>query len=443
MSDDDDPSRNERQKYTARVRDDDGGYQIRNVLKVPRATTYTAQALYDQIRRSEITLDTSYQRDVVWPDTKMIGLIDSVLRNLYVPPVIFAVVAHEDGSERRVCVDGKQRLTSLMRFMDGLIPYRDPMTSDTFYFTDANNTDAFPRKILPEKYRRLFANKQIVCVEYHDLTERDEMEVFQATNTPRAAFIRSLTSHFLAPSTTASESTSTSTSSSTTATTAGILSSLSLDWVHTRAASFRCLAQITLCLHAQFGSGPIVTTVSRRPWPLPSPSPFPFLSLLGLERFLASPEPFTHEFEVRVWAVLRIVGELAADSGLLGLAKGGASQPTMVRDVFTHPTATSPVEFVMICAFVGAHMEGVGIGETMNSESGNEMKGDDRVRACARRTLAQGIWEMRVRVREEHGDMGTNNAVAIQKMMGEFIRAWRPEGVTGGGDCEEAPGGGG
>lgn len=71
--------------------------------------------------------------DVVWPDTKQIGLIDSILRNFYIPPVIFGMdiivnlvawvfdsfspVAHqhEDGSETKTCIDGKQRLTSIQR----------------------------------------------------------------------------------------------------------------------------------------------------------------------------------------------------------------------------------------------------------------------------------------------------------------------------------------
>jgi len=35
------------------------------------------------------------------------------------------------------------------------------------------------RKLLPEKYRKLFANKQIVCVEYIDLSDADEREIFQ------------------------------------------------------------------------------------------------------------------------------------------------------------------------------------------------------------------------------------------------------------------------
>ena len=129
-------------------------YKIKNALKVPRATTYTAQALYgkpnsfrflffffllneeiEQIHSCDINLEPEYQRglathhpttlltdfflfflgyqDVVWPETKQIGIIDSIFRNFYIPPVIFSVNTYEDGSETKTCIDGKQRLTSI------------------------------------------------------------------------------------------------------------------------------------------------------------------------------------------------------------------------------------------------------------------------------------------------------------------------------------------
>ncbi|KAI9568313.1 hypothetical protein HD554DRAFT_2172402 [Boletus coccyginus] len=68
-----------------------GGYQLTNVLPLPRATTYSTQALYDQIHAGDIDLEPEYQRDVVWPESKQIGLIDSILRNFYVPPIIFGM----------------------------------------------------------------------------------------------------------------------------------------------------------------------------------------------------------------------------------------------------------------------------------------------------------------------------------------------------------------
>jgi hypothetical protein len=58
-------------------------------------------------------------KDVVWPTAKQMEIIDSLFHNFYVPPVIFAVMQDEDGEEVRVCVDGKQRLTSIVKFLDG------------------------------------------------------------------------------------------------------------------------------------------------------------------------------------------------------------------------------------------------------------------------------------------------------------------------------------
>jgi hypothetical protein len=34
-------------------------------------------------------------------------------------------------------------------------------------------------KQLPPKYKRMFANKQIVCIEYMEISEEDEREIFR------------------------------------------------------------------------------------------------------------------------------------------------------------------------------------------------------------------------------------------------------------------------
>ena len=40
------------------------------------------------------------------------------------------------------------------------------------------------RRLLPDEYRKTFANKQIVCVEYQDITDADEREIFQVRRGP-------------------------------------------------------------------------------------------------------------------------------------------------------------------------------------------------------------------------------------------------------------------
>ncbi|TFY64727.1 hypothetical protein EVG20_g5850 [Dentipellis fragilis] len=151
-------------------------YTVTGQLRPPRAAQYSVKSLYDQIVEGNIDLDPEYQRDVVWPDSKQIGLIDSVFRHYYIPPVIFAVSTSDDGVERRVCIDGKQRLTSLQKFVDGFIPHKDNATGKKYWYKHAGPGR---RALLPKHLLQTFANKQIVCVEYDDLTDDQEREIFQ------------------------------------------------------------------------------------------------------------------------------------------------------------------------------------------------------------------------------------------------------------------------
>ncbi|KAI0289070.1 hypothetical protein BC826DRAFT_640390 [Russula brevipes] len=201
-----------KRKRSTGAKADSDDFSFKNVLRPPRSTTYTAQALYDQIIEGVIDLDPHYQRDVVWSEIKQIGLIDSVFRNFYIPPIIFAVSQSSDGTERRVCIDGKQRLTSIQKFMDGLIYHKDDESKRKYWYKQK------PGKIgkqLPTKYKRMFANKQIVCIEYMEISEDDEREIFRRVQlgmalnyaekmkaeapTPRQTLVHELVAEFTMP----------------------------------------------------------------------------------------------------------------------------------------------------------------------------------------------------------------------------------------------------
>jgi uncharacterized protein with ParB-like and HNH nuclease domain len=105
--------------------------------------------LYNQ---KYLDLDPEYQRDVVWDEKRASALIQSLFRKLlesivilmlilglegfFIPPVIFNVVRQytvdDDGNSVRrnfrVCVDGKQRLSSIVKFMNGEVPVTDSGT---------------------------------------------------------------------------------------------------------------------------------------------------------------------------------------------------------------------------------------------------------------------------------------------------------------------------
>ncbi|TFY78315.1 hypothetical protein EWM64_g5698 [Hericium alpestre] len=155
-----------------RKRNSGKSYTVKHKLKPPRTTTYSTQSLYDEIYEDNINLAPEYQRDVVWPQTKQMALIDSIYRNFYIPPIIFAVTTSDDGTEKKTCIDGKQRLSSIQRFMDGLIPVKEQDTERKFWYKGRN-------PFVGDSWRKTFAHRQIVCVEYVELSDADEREIFR------------------------------------------------------------------------------------------------------------------------------------------------------------------------------------------------------------------------------------------------------------------------
>ncbi|KAF6752450.1 hypothetical protein DFP72DRAFT_1070396 [Ephemerocybe angulata] len=341
-------------------------YVIRNMLKAPRATTYSAQALYEAIHNEDINLDADYQRDVVWQDTKQIGLIDSIYRNFYVPPVIFATQTHEDGAETKICIDGKQRLTSIRRFMDGLIPHKDPITSEKWWYKDIPTTsNRTHKKILPEKLRRAFANKQIVCVEYQDITDNDEREIFQrvqlgmaltpaeklqVVNTERSKFSRKLVQEHVAE---------------------GGLSPNVLDWDCSRGADFRCVASALWCIEKW---GPLVKSVPSVP---------------QLEKWLDIDEDLSSSFVNKATDTFKIFDALARSKKLGKVFKQSYNGSN---------SKVAPLEFVFIAVFIAVHKDKM----TMKD-------------------LSVWIGKMRSDVRSQHVDVRLNTRVG--KTMIDFIRA--------------------
>lgn len=280
-------------------------YKISGVLRAPRTTSYTAKSLYDQIIENAIDLDPEYQRDVVWPESKQSGLIDSMLRNYYMPPVIFAVSTADDGSELRTCIDGKQRLTSIQRFMDGQIPHKDSFTNERLWYKPSKTNAR--RKLLPKQLIHQFANKQIVCVEYSDINPDQEREIFQRVQLgvaltpaermqaivgPWPTIIREIQSQVLGEN--------------------GFQGYL--DWGHARGRDFQCMASIGYL-------------IENHPKPTVPSAP-------TLEKWLLRSDPVSPKLREDLLDTFRVFLILARDQ------KYSRS--------LNKPTRVSPIEFVMI-----------------------------------------------------------------------------------------------
>ncbi|KAL6301876.1 hypothetical protein BKA93DRAFT_919266 [Sparassis latifolia] len=268
-------------------------YKIQNALRPPRTTSYTAKSLYDQIIDNSIRLDPEYQREVVWSESKQVGLIDSILRNYYIPPIIFAVNSQDDGTETRVCIDGKQRLTSIQLCTNKKYWYR--------------NGPGPKRALLPKQYMQTFANKQIVCVEYDGLNDDQEREIFQrvqlgvaltpaermqAITGPLPTLIREIQSKLLGEGGFGND----------------------LDWGRARGRDFQCLASVVFLIDAH------PTTK--------------FPGAQQLEKWLQSNAPVPEKFRNDVMDSFKIFVALVKDK--------------RCSAAFQKPVRVSPIEFTMI-----------------------------------------------------------------------------------------------
>ncbi|KAI0291383.1 hypothetical protein B0F90DRAFT_1777103 [Multifurca ochricompacta] len=145
-------------------------FHIWNPLLQPVTIQYTTEQLHTMIHEGDIDLDPEYQRAVVWSSSKQMAIIDSLFHNYYVPPVVFAITKDPiDGVETRLCVDGKQRLTSIQKFFDG---------QKHWWYTTSTSTRA-SRAEIPLYDKKTFAQKMITCIEYRNLSPTAEREVFQ------------------------------------------------------------------------------------------------------------------------------------------------------------------------------------------------------------------------------------------------------------------------
>ncbi|ORX34990.1 hypothetical protein BD324DRAFT_609725 [Kockovaella imperatae] len=157
-----------------------GGPQIlKGALQPPRHFSLSTKSIHEMIHLGNVDLDPPFQRDVVWSTTKMMGLIQSLFLNYHIPPILLNAVSQADpeADVQMICIDGKQRCTSIREFMDGTIPFQSPKTKERFWYTKYG--DRKQGKQLPEALRRRFEMIQIPIVEYKDLSQEQMRDIFQ------------------------------------------------------------------------------------------------------------------------------------------------------------------------------------------------------------------------------------------------------------------------
>jgi len=85
-------------------------------------------------KENGINLNPEYQRDIVWSNEKQSAFINSIMRNIIPNAIIFN---NNESELIQICMDGKQRITSLVRFKKNEIPYHINDCDDESIFYDS------------------------------------------------------------------------------------------------------------------------------------------------------------------------------------------------------------------------------------------------------------------------------------------------------------------
>ena len=81
---------------------------------------YPISDLYEWINRKELILAPEFQRGDIWELSAQSYFIDTLLRGLPIPSIyIRRVTDRETKTNYREVVDGQQRLTTIVKFIDG------------------------------------------------------------------------------------------------------------------------------------------------------------------------------------------------------------------------------------------------------------------------------------------------------------------------------------
>lgn len=104
-----------------------------NILR-RETNTITVASFYENHLLKRYNFDPAYQRRSVWSDEKQSFFIDSLLKNFPVPPIfLHQHIDDETGQTKYDVIDGKQRLTAIIRFLSNEIPASDEFEDNLFY----------------------------------------------------------------------------------------------------------------------------------------------------------------------------------------------------------------------------------------------------------------------------------------------------------------------
>ena len=132
----------------------------------------TISSLLYQFKEGKLNLNPSYQRDSqLWTKIAKVQLIQSIFGGIKLPPIILSLDINDDDNIKTV-IDGKQRLSTIFSFINNEFE---------FYNEDEPELRSF-YKDLEEKYKNELLNINLNTVQYLNLSEEKQRDIFERIN---------------------------------------------------------------------------------------------------------------------------------------------------------------------------------------------------------------------------------------------------------------------
>lgn len=143
------------------------------------SNTITIANFFEAHQLKKYNFDPEYQRKSIWSEEKKSFLINSIVRNFPIPPIfLHQKIDDSSGMTRYDVIDGKQRLTAIIEFLENKLPISDESSEDSLsglYFKDLDSPQY-------ADYKKRFWRYSL-SIEYIDTSDKEVIDsIFDRLN---------------------------------------------------------------------------------------------------------------------------------------------------------------------------------------------------------------------------------------------------------------------
>ena len=144
-------------------------------MNKPDRSSITPLEFREMKENGTLVTQPKFQRREVWTTPKKSYLIDTILRQMPIPPIYLRIAQSPDRRKIvREVIDGQQRITAILDFMDDKYSLSPAQTS-------AYGTNRYSK--LSREQQDLIAQTSLMCESFHGISDAEVLEIFARVNT--------------------------------------------------------------------------------------------------------------------------------------------------------------------------------------------------------------------------------------------------------------------